>query len=123
MAGWNTITQIRKLEERADGLGMRFTAYKHGDMYGEHVALVPKDKDALPIYCRDAILFAGSLVKRYSKLKDDKKVKIIYTQIKNNKILIITMFGMVIALERTSKYRAKSRGGYSSLIWGLPDGG
>ena len=33
------------------------------------------------------------------------------------------MFGMVIALERTSKYRAKSRGGYSSLIWGLPDGG
>ena len=44
-------------------------------------------------------------------------------KIKNNKILIITMFGMVIALERTSKYRAKSRGGYSSLIWGLPDGG
>ena len=61
MAGWNTITQIRKLEERADGLGMRFTAYKHDDMYGEHVALVPKDKDALPIYARDAVLFAGSL--------------------------------------------------------------
>ena len=61
MAGWNTITQIRKLEERADGLGMKFTAYKHDDMYGEHVALVPKDKDALPIYSRDAILFAGSL--------------------------------------------------------------
>ena len=61
MAGWNTITQIRKLEERADGLGMRFTAYKHDDTYGEHVALVPKDKDALPIYSRDAILFAGSL--------------------------------------------------------------
>jgi hypothetical protein len=61
MAGWNTITQIRKLEERADGLGMRFTAYKHDNMYGEHVALVPKDKDALPIYSRDAILFAGSL--------------------------------------------------------------
>jgi len=33
------------------------------------------------------------------------------------------MFGMVIALERTSKYRAKSRGGYSSLITCLPDGG
>jgi predicted ribosome quality control (RQC) complex YloA/Tae2 family protein len=32
---------------------------------------------------KQMILFAGSLVKRYSKLKDDKKVKIIYTQIKN----------------------------------------
>jgi hypothetical protein len=61
MAGWNTITQIRKLEERADGLGMRFTAYKHDDMYGENVALVPKDSDALPIYARDAVMFAGSL--------------------------------------------------------------
>ena len=61
MAGWNTITQIRKLEERADGLGMKFTAYKHDDMYGEHVALVPKDKDALPIYSRDAVMFVGSI--------------------------------------------------------------
>ena len=61
MAGWNTITQIRKLEEQADGLGMRFTAHKHDDMYGEHVALVPKDSDALPIYSRDAVMFAGSL--------------------------------------------------------------
>jgi len=33
------------------------------------------------------------------------------------------VFGMIIALVRTSKYRAKSHGGYSSLIWGLPDGG
>ena len=61
MSGWNTIRQIRKLEERADLLGMKFTAYKHDDMYGENVALVPKDRDALPIYSRDAILFAGSL--------------------------------------------------------------
>ena len=61
MAGWNTIQTIRKLEERAELLGMRFTAYKHDDMYGENVALVAKDKDALPIYSRDAILFAGSL--------------------------------------------------------------
>ena len=30
-------------------------------MYGENVALVPKDKDALPIYSRDAVMFAGSL--------------------------------------------------------------
>ena len=61
MTGWNTIQTIRKLEERADRLGMRFTAYKHDDTYGDNVALVPKDKDALPIYSRDATLFAGSL--------------------------------------------------------------
>lgn len=61
MAGWNTIKQIRKFEERADVLGMRFTAYKHDDKFGENVALIPKDQDSLPIYSRDAILFAGSL--------------------------------------------------------------
>ena len=61
MAGWNTIQTIRKLEERAELLGMRFTAYKHDDLYGENVALVPLDQAALPIYSRDAILFAGSL--------------------------------------------------------------
>lgn len=61
MAGWNTIQTIRKLEERAELLGMRFTAYKHIDLYGENVALVPLDLEALPIYSRDATLFAGSL--------------------------------------------------------------
>jgi hypothetical protein len=61
MAGWNTIQTIRKLEERAELLGMRFAAYKHDDLYGENVALVPKDQAALPIYSRDAVLFAGSL--------------------------------------------------------------
>ena len=61
MSGWNTIRKIRMLEERADGLGLKFTAYKHDDMYGENVALVPKDSNALPIYARDAVLFAGSL--------------------------------------------------------------
>ncbi|CAB4221369.1 hypothetical protein UFOVP1636_271 [uncultured Caudovirales phage] len=61
MAGWNTIQTIRKLEERADLLGLKFTSYKHDDMYGENVALVPKDRDALPIYSRDAVMFAGTL--------------------------------------------------------------
>ncbi len=61
MAGWNTIQTIRKLEERAELLGMRFTAYKHDDLYGENVALVPKDQEALPLYTRDAVLFAGTL--------------------------------------------------------------
>ena len=61
MTGWNQIQQVRKLEERADKLGLKFTAYKHDDRYGENVALIPKDSDALPIYSRDAVMFAGTL--------------------------------------------------------------
>jgi hypothetical protein len=61
MSGWNTIQQVRKLEERADSLGMKFAAHKHDDSFGANVALVPKDSDALPIYTRDAALFIGTL--------------------------------------------------------------
>ena len=61
MAGWNQIQEVRKVEERADKLGFKFAAYKHDNRYGENVALIPKDQDALPIYCRHAELFAGTL--------------------------------------------------------------
>jgi len=61
MAGWNQIKQVRILEERADKLGLKFTAYKHDDSFGANVALIPKDPDVLPIYSRDAELFAGTL--------------------------------------------------------------
>jgi len=61
MSGWNTIRQIRILEERADKLGLKFAAYKHDDSFGANVALVPKDSDVLPIYSRDAVMFAGTL--------------------------------------------------------------
>jgi len=61
MTGWNTIKKIRALEERAELLGMRFARYRHDDPHEDHVALIPKDQDSLPIYTRDAILFAGSL--------------------------------------------------------------
>ena len=57
MAGWSIIQKIRSLEEKADRLGMKFAPCK----YSENVALIPKDSHALPIYCRDAELFAGSL--------------------------------------------------------------
>ena len=61
MSGWNTIQQVRKLEERADKLGLKFGAYRHDDSFGANVALIPKDSNALPIYSRDAVMFAGSL--------------------------------------------------------------
>lgn len=61
MSGWNQIQQVRKLEERADKLRLKFAPNKHDEMYGERVALIPKDSDALPIYTRDAALFVGTL--------------------------------------------------------------
>ena len=61
MAGWNQIQQVRKVEERADKLGLKFAAYRHDDSFGANVALIPKDQDTLPIYSRDAELFAGTL--------------------------------------------------------------
>ena len=86
MSGWNQIQQVHKLEERADKLGLKFTAYKHDDMYGENVALIPKDSDTLPIYSRDAVMFAGSLegaaywmqgvmwAREYDRLAVDRKM-------------------------------------------------
>ena len=61
MAGWNTLRKIQVLRERADMLGMKFAQYRHNDYNEDNVALIPKDQDSLPIYSRDAILFAGSL--------------------------------------------------------------
>ena len=61
MAGWNTLRKIQVLRERADLLGMKFAQYRHNDYNEDNVALIPKDQDSLPIYSRDAILFAGSL--------------------------------------------------------------
>ena len=61
MTGWNTLRKIQVLKERADLLGMKFAQYRHNDYNEDNVALIPKDQDSLPIYTRDAILFAGSL--------------------------------------------------------------
>jgi hypothetical protein len=61
MSGWNQIQQVRKVEERADKLGLKFAAYRHDDSFGANVALIPKDRDALPIYTRDADVFVGTL--------------------------------------------------------------
>ena len=60
MSGWNQIQQVHKVEERADKLGFKFAPYKHDNIYGENVAVIPKDQE-LPIYTRDAELFAGTL--------------------------------------------------------------
>ena len=105
MSGWNQIKQIRNLEERAYGLGMRFDAYKYDDRYGEHVALLPRDQDALPIYTREAVLFAGTLegadhfmqgvlwAREYDRMTVDKKLdsrrKIKEQDLRNQQLLKI----------------------------------
>ena len=86
MTGWNQIRQIRKLEERADMLGMKFAPYRHNDYNEDNVSLIPRDQNALPIYTRDAELFAGSLegadhwmqgvlwAREYDRMTVDKKL-------------------------------------------------
>jgi len=63
MTGYNTILKIRRIEEECSTLGMRLAYPKHGwgnEDRGEILAVMPKD-DALPIFCRDAELFTGTL--------------------------------------------------------------
>jgi len=63
MSGWNTIQRIRSIEEKIDKLGFKLSKCKHGDFTDLHgaLSLVPKDRDALPMYSRDAELFVGSI--------------------------------------------------------------
>ena len=61
MAGWAAIKQIRDLEERANMLGMTLAPYRHSALDDQYVSLVPWHQQSLPVYTRDAVLFAGSL--------------------------------------------------------------
>ena len=63
MSGWNTIQRIKRVEEAIDKLGFKFSKSKNSDWTEDHgaLSLVPKDRDSLPIYNRDAELFVGSL--------------------------------------------------------------
>lgn len=64
MAGYRLIEKIRRIEAISDRLGFKLAsprvfagAYNQTDT----IALIPKDKDSLPIYSRDAELFCGTL--------------------------------------------------------------
>jgi hypothetical protein len=63
MSGWSTIETIRRLETQVDNLGFKFAKSRHSDWTEGHgsVSLIPKDQDSLPLYCRDAEVFVGSL--------------------------------------------------------------
>lgn len=61
MAGYQAVLKIRRLEEQCNNLGFMFCHSKHGYREYDVIALKPKDQDSLPIYCRDAELFVGSI--------------------------------------------------------------
>ena len=63
MSGYQTILNLRRLEERVDRLGFRMGNSKHGNYrqeFGDLVSLFPKDQE-LPIYSRDAEIYVGTL--------------------------------------------------------------
>ena len=57
------ILQIERLKETADKLGFMlcYPRAGWGQEHGDMVAIKPKDKDALPIYARDAQFFTGTI--------------------------------------------------------------
>jgi len=63
MTGWNTIQEIRRLEEDFDKVGLKIvkaTEYSWSNGI-DFIALIPKDADSLPIYSRDAEVFRGTI--------------------------------------------------------------
>ena len=90
MTGYNAILKIRRIEADCAKMGFRLANPRHpyGD-YGDSLAIMPTN-DSLPIYCRDAELFVGTLEQLdvwmqgaewmhnyYTMLKlvDEKKIK------------------------------------------------
>ena len=64
MAGYRHILEIEELKAKCDELGFRMGYSERGiynKEYGDVVALFPKDREALPIYSRDAQLFTGTI--------------------------------------------------------------
>lgn len=62
MSGYNTVLTIRRLEEKLDKLGFMLCYSKYGyKNEWDVVGIKPKDDDSLPIYSRDAELFAGTI--------------------------------------------------------------
>jgi len=64
MSGYHTILRCEKIKERADKLGFMLCYPKAGwggSRGDDYVAIRPKDKEALPIYSRDAELFCGTI--------------------------------------------------------------
>ena len=60
VAGWQLLQSFRNVEVRANKIGLKFGPSKFIGMQFDTIALVPFDEH-LPIYNREAEVFAGSL--------------------------------------------------------------
>jgi hypothetical protein len=65
MSGWNSIQEVRKIEEQVARLGFKFAAPKHAGTwmdpgYQDMVSLMPGE-ECLPVYNREAEIFTGTL--------------------------------------------------------------
>lgn len=65
MSGYQTVLEVRRLEEDLSKMGLMMCYPKHGGWGSssreDYVAVKPKDLESLPIYARDAELFCGTL--------------------------------------------------------------
>lgn len=65
MSGYQTVLEVRRLEEDLAKMGLRMCYSRNGGSWnGERVDMVavkPMDAESLPIYARDAELFVGTL--------------------------------------------------------------
>ena len=63
MTGYFDVMKLRNIEKELDELGFVLCSPKHGwnDSDRNYVGIKPKDNDSLPIYSRDAEIFAGTL--------------------------------------------------------------
>jgi len=62
MTGMYEFNKIRRIEKELDELGFMLANPKHGWNDGDRncVGIKPKDADSLPLYSRDAEIFAGT---------------------------------------------------------------
>ncbi len=64
MSGYQTVLEVKRLEEDLDKMGLMMCYPRNGwgsDRGVDYVAVKPKDEESLPIYARDAELFCGTL--------------------------------------------------------------
>ena len=61
MSGYRQLVKLRRFEKEAADLGFMLGYPKYSGRDADMVALYPKDKEALPVYSRDAELFIGTI--------------------------------------------------------------
>lgn len=117
MSGYNTVLMLRRLEKECDEYGFMLCHPRHCDsgQWGQYVAIKPKDTEALPIYARDAELFAGTLeqlevwlrgvewARQYDELlrvSDDKKRKRKEQDVRNKQMVSLLKGERVPEMEK-----------------------